>query len=80
MRFLGIFLLLCLAMAAARLAIVALTMTFLISLLWGALTRPAQAFGFMAMLIFMKLADAYPAILLVVLLLVAVGTWRENQL
>ena len=78
MRFVGMFVLLCVFMAAARMAIAVLALVFLVSLLWGALNRPAQAFGFMAFLVLAKLAEVYPASLLAVLAICAIITCRKK--
>ena len=78
MRFVGILLLLFLFLAAARLAVVVLALVFLVSLLWGALNRPAQAFSFMAFLVLAKLAEVYPASLLAVLAICAIITCRKK--
>lgn len=48
-------------------AIAIVTMVFLVSLLWGALSQPGRAFGFLAMLILLKVAEIYPATLLALL-------------
>ena len=69
MRFVGIFVLLCAFMAAARMAIVIMTLFFLLSLLWAAINRPERAFGFLAMLALVKLAEVYPATLIIVLVI-----------
>lgn len=58
MRFIGIFLLLGIFVAAARMAIIALILVFLVSLLWGVFNRPERTFGFLAMLVMLKLAEA----------------------
>lgn len=79
MRAIGVFILLCVFMSAARMAIVALTLAFLISLLWGVLYRPGRAFGFLAMLVVLKLAEAYPAVLLAVLAVVLIASAKNTD-
>ncbi len=69
----------CLFMAAARMAIALLTVAFLFCLLWGALFRPAQAFGFIAFLVLAKLAEAYPVTLLVILAIGAINLGRDKN-
>lgn len=57
----------CLFMAAARMAIVIVTIVFLVLLLWGVLSQPGRAFGFLVMLVLLKVAEIYPATLLALL-------------
>ena len=78
MRFVGIFVLLCMFMAAARMAIVTMTLVFLVSLLWGAYNQPKRVRGFLAMLVLLRVAEVYPATLLIVLI-VLVATGRRTK-
>jgi hypothetical protein len=78
-RFIGALLLICLFMGAAKMAIALLAVAFIFCLLWGALFRPAQAFGFIAFLVLAKLAETYPVTLLAILAIGAINLGRDKN-
>lgn len=66
MRLIGMLLLACVVVAAAKFVLGILFVAFCVLLLWGALTRPKEALGFMVLSIAASLVQVHPWISLVV--------------
>ena len=67
MRLLGIFLTACVILAVMKVAIVALFVLFLISLVWGIYLHPREVLGFFAFCTLLGLAGAHPIICLLII-------------
>lgn len=60
MRWLIFILVACLALAVLKATIIALLIIFGLMILWGVLFRPAETFGFIALMGFMSLLEQRP--------------------
>ena len=72
MRALGTLLIVCVALAVVKAAIVALSLVLVIALIWAACIHPRQTFGLMTYCAIMAFASAHPVLALASLTLVVV--------
>lgn len=80
MRWFLLFIGLCLALTVLRAAIVALLIVLALSLLWGAFFRPAETFGFVALLLFGAVLQTHTiAVLLLIGFLAFVTRFRWEK-
>ncbi|MCO4092870.1 MAG: hypothetical protein HEQ34_13100 [Sphingorhabdus sp.] len=74
MKFLATLFICCVILAAAKATIVILAIAILFALVWGAIFRPAQTYGFIATCFIVSLFSRYPGWCLAAIVLVAVVT------
>lgn len=67
MRLVGIFLSACVILAAMKAAIVALSLLFLVSLLWGLFLRPREVGAFLAFCAFLSALSSHPGVCLAII-------------
>jgi hypothetical protein len=77
MKFLATFFVCCVIIAAAKATIAVLAITLLIILISGAIFRPAQTYGFIAICLTISLFNRYPGwCLLTIATIVVVSVFR----
>ena len=79
MRLVGWLLLACVAVAALKLAIIALLVAFGISLIWGAIAHPKETLGFFTLCCAASLTKVSPLVCLAVLTVVALFVARNTD-
>jgi hypothetical protein len=72
MQLFGFLLAACIVLTLIRYAMAALFVAFIAMLLWGALTRPRETFGFVSLCLLSSIAKAHPALCIVGLGLAAI--------
>ena len=78
MRWLVFVLVACLALAVLKATIIALLVTFGLMILWGVLFRPAETFGFFALMCFMSILERYPLPVLLLIGLLGVLAYLQR--
>ena len=83
MKIVGQILLACLLVALMQYVVIAAVVVLFLGLLWGALFRPQETFGLLAMLLVSRIVGAHPVACIVVigglLALPALVRWRSNR-
>lgn len=79
MKLLATFFVCCVILAAAQATIAVLAITLLLLLRWGAIFRPAQTYGFIAICLIISLFSRYPGWCLVTIVLVILFTAFRAQ-
>jgi hypothetical protein len=78
MKLVATFFVCCLILAAAKAAITVLAIAILLALIWGAIFRPAQTYGFLATCLIISLFNRYPGwCLLTTALIVVLPAFRR---
>ena len=74
MKLLATFFVCCVILAAAQATIAVLAIATLLALMWGAIFRPAQTYGFIATCLVVSLFSRYPGWCMVMIALVMLVT------
>jgi hypothetical protein len=73
MKLFATFFVFCLILAAAKAAIAVLAIAIMLALLWGAIFRPAQTYGFIATCLIVSLFSRYPGWCLILIAMAILG-------
>ncbi len=79
MKLLVTFFVCCVILAAAKVAIAILAVAILLILIWGAIFRPAQTYGFIATCLIVSLISRYPGWCVVAIVLAILVTAIRAQ-